>query len=342
MAQATAAIAIIAALAMGACAMLIVRRSVTIPVISVVLAGAIGIVCSAILAGATGTVSPWTAASIGSGTLPVVVPLIGVLRSRPSSTAATVGAGVWAATVVPLGVVGPSLVTAACSDACAAEDFGGAFPLVIGTGAFLLVPSAVTIGRNRMRSGTGDRLRDLLIASAFWIAFVVWLAALEGNLDEYSPTLATAAVIGPALGALGWMFADRIRGVQITVRRALRMGLLAGMGGILSGVAAVATPWMLLIGVVCGSVGALVHDSRGMRSSPPTTRAAVAALVVGVIGVLAPGILGATLGFFFAARVDVILTQLAVAAAMAVVAIAASIPVALLLRRRDTATSPAR
>ena len=329
----TSLVAVAAALTMGMCALALVRRSLPIPYTLILGAGVVAAAVSVALALLTGALSGWTALSLAAGIVPTTVPLIGVIGSAVSGSAAALTGAAWAGVVVPVGILAPPLITRQCSGACVLEDFAGGLPLVVGAGAFLVVPSGAPLGRIRLRAGTGSRGRDVVIVAVFWVSFVLWLVALEGAIDDFTAPIAAAAVLAPAFGAVGWVLADRIRGVEITARRAVRLGLLAGMGGILPGVASVTTPWTIAIGLTCGVAGALVHDSTGLRTSPPAVRAAVSVLVVGTIGMLAPGVIGTNLGFAFAARFDVIVAQFGATLGMTVLGVVVS-ALATLIRRR--------
>lgn len=327
--------AVVAALVMGAAAFALVRRAVPISPWILIAAWLLSMFASAALAAVFGVLNPLYAVSISAGALPVVVPLTAATRVGHWSAGTTLlAASAWSAVLVPFAVVGPPAVVAACPpEVCVVEDFGGALPLVVAAGAFLVVPSIVTVGRNRLRSGTGSRWADAACAAVLWVGFVVWLAAQEGAVDEYTLPIALAAAGAPATGALGWLLVDRARGVATTVRRSLRIGLLAGMAALLPCVVAVSIPWALAIGFLGGAVGALVHDSRALSSAAPGTRAAIAALAVGVIGMAAPGIVGDRLGFVYAARADVLLMQMLAVVAVATISVTVSIPVAMRIRR---------
>lgn len=331
-----AVIAVVAALGMGVGAWALVRRSVPVPLWPIAVTGIVAMVLSGTAASLTGAIAAPIAVSIAAASIPISVPLLAASRIGSHANLAMLIASIaWSVVVVPFAIVAPPVFVTLCPpEACVVEDFGGGLAMVVSAGAFLVVPSVATLGRNQLRSGTGAGLLDVAFAALIWAAFIVWLAALEGDVDEYTSGIALAAVVAPAAGAVGWLIVDKARGVDATVGRALRMGLLAGMGVILPGVVAVSLPWALIIGFLGGSVGALTHDAKGMATSAPGTRAAVAALVVGTLGMAAPGIVGARLGFIFAARADVLLTQFAAVAAVAIVAIGVSVPVAIVMRRR--------
>jgi ammonium transporter, Amt family len=234
--------------------------------------------------------------------------------------------------LVPLAVVGqPAAVRLCPPTTCVVSDFGGALAFVVGLGAFLLVPaSSIRMPSTGPAADPRPLPVQVALALGAWAAFAVWLTALEGAWDEYTPQLLVAAVLAPAAGAIGWALVDRIRGVDATLGRALRLGLLAGAGGIVGPVADIATPWAPLLGLICGLAGALTHDSRGLARARPAVRGAVTAIVVGTIGLAASGIIGATLGFVFAARIDVLVTQLVAVVVVIALGVALSTPVTIL------------
>ncbi|GAB3407273.1 hypothetical protein GCM10027515_23030 [Schumannella luteola] len=328
--------AILAAALLAAAATLLVRASVRVPFWIPLGAGVGAVVTTAAVAAVLGGIPPLFGATVASAAAPVSVPLAAALSRGPRlDLRQHVAVAVWALLIVPLAIVVPARVVAGCPPtSCVVEDFGGALPFVTAVGGFLLVPSVATIGRNRLRNGSGSRLVDLLAGLAVVPLFAVWLAAAEGDIDEYTGGLIASGLAAPALGALGWLIVDRLRGVTATTGRALRMGAMAGMAIILPGAAAMTPPWLIGLGFIGGCVGALAHDARAIVSSPEGVRAAVTALTLGAVGMVAPGILGTAIGFVFAARTDVTGSQLVATLAVAAGATALSIPVALLGRRR--------
>ena len=117
----------------------------------------------------------------------------------------------WGAIVFPLAALVPLWLTAACAGTdCELEDFGGALPLLVSSSAFVLLawlPAGVI---ERADPDPHDNRRAMLALLVFWLAFVVWLAHLEGTIDEYTPRIALAAVVGPAASALAWLIVDQI------------------------------------------------------------------------------------------------------------------------------------
>ena len=111
-------------------------------------------------------------------------------------------------------VVVPLWLTAACAGTdCELEDFGGALPLLVSSSAFVLLawlPAGVI---ERADPDPQDNRRAMVALVVFWAAFVVWLAQLEGAIDEFTPRIALAAVVVPVTSALVWLIVDRARNV---------------------------------------------------------------------------------------------------------------------------------
>lgn len=331
----TIAVAALAAVGMAGAVAVMLRRTAPASLLSALGLAAIAVAVSGALAAVVTGMPPAVAVVVATGTAPVAVLLLGLLEREDGARApAIVAVALWAAVVAPLAIVIPQVLAAGCPpQTCVVEDFGGGLPFAVGVGAFVLVPSAAV--PTLRRTPQPDRIgRSAPLVLVVWAAFVVWLSALELDVDPYTPRIALAAVIAPVAAAVGWAVTDRIRGLDASVARGLTLGTVAGMVGILPSVVSVDTPWAILVGAVAGITGALAHDARALRSSPSTARVAVAAVVVGVVGMIVPGVLGNDLGFVFAARVDVLGTQLLSAAGVAVAAIVVSIPAAVVLRRR--------
>jgi ammonium transporter, Amt family len=307
-ATAAAAAAAIVLAALGAVLLRVGRRQVLWTAVLTLCA----VVMTTALGAVTGVLAPSIAISISIGAAPVGIALSAAARAADvPRVLALVAAGLWGGVLVPAALVGPQAAVRLCPPTtCVVSDFGGALALVVGLGAFLLVPASLIRMPDAADVAPRPRGVRLALALGAWAAFAVWLAALEGAVDEYTPRLLLAAVLAPAAGAIGWLLVDRIRGIDATLGRALRLGLLAGAGGVIGPVADIATPWTPLLGLICGIAGALTHDARGLARSRPAVRGAVTAIVVGAIGLASTGIIGQALGFVFAARVDVLGTQL--------------------------------
>jgi Amt family ammonium transporter len=240
----------------------------------------------------------------------------------------------WGAIVFPLAALVPLWLTAACAGTdCELEDFGGALPLLVSSSAFVLLawlPAGVI---ERADPDPHDNRRAMLALLVFWLAFVVWLAHLEGAVDEFTPRIALAAVVGPAASAVAWLLVDRLRNVHRPVGRSLVLGLVAGIAATIPGAVAVGFPWNLAVGAIAGCLASLAYSGRASSVAGIATRWGFVLLVASAVGFLAPAISGDTVGILFSAHLDVLSVPVLSFLGVALLSLVVSAPAWILLRR---------
>lgn len=213
----------------------------------------------------------------------------------------------WGVIIFPLSALVPLWLTASCAGTdCELEDFGGALPLLVSSSAFVLLawlPAGVI---ERAEPDPQSHRRAVLALLLFWTAFVIWLATLEGAIDEFTPRIALAAFVGPASASVTWALADRLRDVRRPIARSLVFGLVAGIAATIPGAVAVSFPWSLAVGALAGAVGAVSYSSRATGSAGLAARWGFVILVATAVGYLAPAIAGDTVGILFSAHLDVL------------------------------------
>ncbi|MES1212236.1 MAG: hypothetical protein ABUT11_01670 [Leifsonia sp.] len=240
----------------------------------------------------------------------------------------------WGAIVFPLAALVPLWLTAGCAGTdCELEDFGGALPLLVSSGAFVVLawlPAGVI---ERPDPDRQDNRRAMLALLVFWLAFVVWLVQLEGAVDEYTRRIALAAVVGPASSALVWLLVDRARNVQRPVVRSLVLGLVAGIAATMSGAVTVGFPWNLGVGALAGCLGSLAYSGRPSAAAGIAARWGFVILVASAVGFLAPAISGDTVGILFSAQLDVLPVPVVSFLGVSLLSFVVSAPAWVLLRR---------
>ncbi len=241
---------------------------------------------------------------------------------------------VWGAIVLPLSALVPLWLTAACAGTdCELEDFGGALPLLVSSGAFVLLawlPAAVV---ERADVDPHSNRRSIVALLAVWLAVVVWLVQLEGAIDSFTSRILIAAIVGPVAGGAGWLIADRARGIPRPVARSLAFGVVAGLAAVFPGAVTVAFPWTMGVGVLAGALGSVAYSSRGSASAGIATRWGIVLLVATAVGFLAPAIVGDTVGILFSAHLDVLSVPVVSFAAVTLFSLVVSAPAWVLLRR---------
>lgn len=272
--------------------------------------------------------------SLSAFTPPVLVLLEAVaILAGADRTARWVLMLAWGAVVFPAATIAPLLVTRDCaSPDCRFEDFGGALPLFLSASVFVVlawVPPAGTRAADEVRGGAAGAA-----ILAFWAAFTIWLASLEGAVDEYIPRILLAAGVGPAAAAVGWLLVDTLRGVGRSPARSLGFGLFAGIAATASGAVAVSFPWNGIVGLLAGMAAAGAHGARGMRAAGVATRWGTTMLTATAVGFLAPPFWGDTVGVLFSAQVGVLSTPLAAFGGVGIASLLISVPAWVLLRRR--------
>ncbi|HEY4153177.1 MAG TPA: hypothetical protein VGM38_07620 [Pseudolysinimonas sp.] len=241
---------------------------------------------------------------------------------------------VWGGIVFPLAALVPLWLTAGCAGTdCELEDFGGALPLLVSSGAFVVLawlPAGVI---ERADPDPHDNRRAMLALLVFWLAFVVWLAQLEGAIDEFTPRIALAAVVGPVSSALVWLLVDRARNVHRPVVRSLVLGLVAGIAATMSGAVTVGFPWNLAVGALAGCLSSLAYSGRASAAAGIAARWGFVILVASAVGFLAPAISGDTVGILFSAQLDVLSVPVLSFLGVSLFSLVASAPAWVLLRR---------
>ena len=240
----------------------------------------------------------------------------------------------WGGVVFPLAALVPLWLTASCAGAdCQLEDFGGALPLLVSSSAFVTLawlPAGVT-GRADVETHSPRRVTGALLV--LWLAVILWLVPLEGAIDQFTPLIVIAAVVGPVAGALGWLVTDRARSVAHSMPRSAVLGMIAGIAAMMPGVVTVTFPWSLAVGALAGALGSLAYSSRASVSAGVATRWGLVVLVAAAVGFLAPAISGNGVGILFSAQLDVLAVPVMSFAGVTVGAVVLSAPAWVLLRR---------
>lgn len=241
---------------------------------------------------------------------------------------------VWGAIVLPLSALVPLWLTAACAGSdCELEDFGGALPLLVSSSAFVLLawlPAGVV---ERADVDPHSNRRAMLSLLVLWVAGVVWLVQLEGAIDSFTPRILIAAVVGPIAGGIGWLIADRARGIPRPVPRSLVLGVVAGLAAVFPGAVSVAFPWTLAVGILAGALASIAYSGRASTSAGIATRWGFVLLVATAVGFVAPAIAGDTVGILFSARLDVLSVPILSFAGVTLFSLVVSAPAWVLLRR---------
>jgi hypothetical protein len=239
----------------------------------------------------------------------------------------------WGVIVFPLAALVPLALTAGClAPDCGFEDFGAALPLLVSSSAFVLLAWLPAGVHERAELDRPSNRRAILAGLVLWIAAAVWLAHLEGAIDEFTGRILISAVVGPLGGALGWLLVDVLRNTRRTTGRSLMLGLVAGMVATLPGAVSVGLPWSPIVGVLAGGLAALVYSARGADGAL-AARWGIAVLVAAGVGFLAPPVSGDTVGMIFTARAAVLSIPLLVLFGVAAFAVSVSAPVWVLVRR---------
>jgi ammonia channel protein AmtB len=267
--------------------------------------------------------------------LPVVLFLeAAAVASGADAFAQHVVALVWALVVFPVTALVPLLLTRDClAPECGFEDFGAALPLLVSSSAFVLLAWLPAGVHERARVDRLSNRRAILAGVLLWIASAAWLAHLEGTVDEFTPRILLAAVVGPVAGAVGWLLVDLLRATRRSTGRSLMLGLVAGMVATLPGAVAVGLPWSPIVGLLAGGLASLVYSLGGVQDAGLASRFGLAVLVAAGIGFLAPPISGDTVGVIFSARGAVLSVPLIAFLGVAVFSLAVSAPVWVLVRR---------
>ncbi len=240
----------------------------------------------------------------------------------------------WAGIVFPIAALVPLAATAACAGTdCELQDFGGGLPLLVSSSAFVLLawlPAGVI---ERPEPDPHTNVRAILALVVLWLAFVAWLVQLEGALDEFTPRILLAAVVGPVSGGLGWVVTDRLRLVRRPVARSAVLGVVAGIAATMPGAVTVVPPWSIAVGVLAGALGSFVYSARAWAAAGIATRWGFVILVASAVGFLAPAISGDTVGILFSAQLNALSVPALSFFGVTLLSLVVSAPAWVLLRR---------
>lgn len=240
----------------------------------------------------------------------------------------------WGVIVFPAALLVPLALTSGClAPECGFEDFGAGLPLTVSSAAYVLLARLPSGVRERAPLDRASGRRILIAGLLFWVAAAVWLAHLEGTVDEFTPRILISAVVVPVTGALGWLVVDVLRDTRVTTGRSLGLGLVAGMVAVLPGAVSVELPWSAVVGVLAGGLASLVYSLPGLRALGLAPRWALTILVAAAVGFLAPPVSGDTVGLIFAARAAVLVVPALMFLGVAALAALVSAPIWTLVRR---------
>ncbi|MEO8095569.1 MAG: hypothetical protein ABI632_11645 [Pseudolysinimonas sp.] len=293
-----------------------------------------------VAAAATAVVTVVVGRALGLGTLEFLIGIAALalpVSLLVEAAAVASGAGefarwllmlLWGVVVFPITALVPLTLTAGCvAPDCGFEDFGAALPLVVSSAAYVL------LGKPAHLDHTSDRgfvVGGLLL----WFASAVWLTHLEGTVDEFTPRIALAAIVGPAAGAVGWLLVDLLRNTRRDTGQSLMLGLAAGMVATLPGAVSVQVPWSPIVGLLAGGLASLVYSLHRVTAAGLAPRWGATVLVAALVGFVAPAISGETVGVMFSGRAAVLVVPVLAFFAVATFSVLVSAPVWVLLRRR--------
>ena len=214
-------------------------------------------------------------------------------------------------------------------------DLGGALPVqvAVGTGALvvlILTQRSPADVRLHARPRTWVQLVCGLVTLAGWLLGFV---GLELQLDAViTPRIILNSIIAPLCAIIGWLIGQRIVNGTTTVSGAVG-GLLCGIVAISSGSAYFEPLGAAVTGVVAGFACSIFVYRRIARTGRQTWFIVGAHLVAAVVGLIAVGLFGTTIGFIFDGQLTLVQVQLLSVIAVGVWAAFISVVLWLILRR---------
>lgn len=244
----------------------------------------------------------------------------------------------WTLVVFPAAALVPVAVARACgSPDCRITDFGGSLPLFVSAAAYLALAWVVPAGGDGIgRFGVrriGTRRFGAGLAAVV-VGFAGWLVHLEGAIDAYTARILFGVAVAVAGGLTGWITVDALRGAPPRPRVAATGGVVAGLVAIAPGAVAIQFPWTAVVALVAGVAASLTWSARGLRDAGTVGRAALTALSAAAVGLLAPPIVGETVGILFSARIGAVPAPAAGLIGVAAIALLAGAPIWLSARSR--------
>ncbi len=241
----------------------------------------------------------------------------------------------WVAAVfTPVSISLFSLDDGVLGNTLATLDLAGALPVLVTAGSTGIVLLALT--RRSVRPAYLPAARGwfgLATILVVWALWLVWMAGLEAAVDSVTPRILLSGLLAPLASLCSWLIVQRVRHATTTAQ-GVAAGLFCGLVAITPGSGYLGPVGAILTGAIAGAVSALIGFAVVQRTGRP---AWVLAVVLVTGAGLGTGLLGAfatRFGLMFTGQPEVLMSQFASAALVALWSAGLSAVLWLLLLRR--------
>jgi ammonium transporter, Amt family len=191
-------------------------------------------------------------------------------------------------------------------------DLGGALPVQVAVGAGALV--VLTVARGwAVEDRSHVRPKSLLLLGCglvIWAGWILGFVGLELQVDSViTPRIVLNSVIAPLCAVIGWLIGQRIVTATTSASGAVA-GLFCGVVAISSGSAYFVPLWAVITGLAAGLACSIFVYRRIAKTGRHAWFLVGGHLVAAVVGLLAVGLFGSTLGFVYDGQLTLVEVQL--------------------------------
>jgi Amt family ammonium transporter len=191
-------------------------------------------------------------------------------------------------------------------------DLGGALPVQVAVGAGALV--VLTVARGwAVEDRSHVRPRSLLLLGCgivIWAGWLLGFIGLELEIDSViTPRIILNSIIAPLCAVVGWLIGQRIVTATTSATGAVA-GLFCGVVAISAGSAYFAPLWAVITGLAAGMACSIFVYRRIRKTGRHAWFLVGSHLVAAVVGLVAVGLFGLTLGFIYDGQLTLVELQL--------------------------------
>jgi Amt family ammonium transporter len=225
---------------------------------------------------------------------------------------ALIFSSVWVIVVfTPIAIVDFFPTAVGLSPTAGPLDVGGALPVHVAVGSAALVVllygrnlGSVSRAHHRPRSWT-----LVLVTLILWAGWAIGLVGLELAADDAAARILINAIVGPLVGAAGWLVVERIRQRATTVHGAAA-GLLCGLVAITAGSAYLTPLWAGIISAFA-AIGAAQFTITQTEVTRRNAWIFVGAhLIAGGLGLILLGMFASDFGFIFVGQLTTLVVEI--------------------------------